>query len=431
MARTVRDTNLDSRTARGRLAVRKKPYWRKIDQGSHVGYYKGTRSGAWIARYFLGNGKYAESKLGTTDDVQDADGIAVLSFSQAQTKARDWFAEQAKRDAGLPAATGPYTVADAMRDYLEWYAWHRKPSGLSFTRYAINAHILPALGSIAVNSLTTNRIEKWHQNLAAAPARVRSGKFDPVKHRPAPTDANGERARKATANRLLVALRAGLNRAFRDPGNGILSDAAWRRVERFEDVDAARVRYLSGEECTRLINASGPNFRPLVQAALLTGARYGELIAMQCNDYNLDAGTVSVYESKSGEQRHIPLNDEGVMLFAQLTAGREGPIFVKANGEQWGQWQQARPLAAAAKAAKVEGATFHILRHTYGSALAMQGVPMSVIANALGHSSTRMTEKHYAHLSPSYVAETIRANLPKLGIIVGGNIEQLKPQATR
>ncbi len=62
------------------------------------------------------------------------------------------------------------------------------------------------------------------------------------------------------------------------------------------------------------------------------------------------------------------------------------------------------------------------MRHSYGSALAMQGVPMGVIAAVLGHADTRMTEKHYAALAPSYVAETIRANLPKLGIVEAGNV---------
>jgi integrase len=47
----------------------------------------------------------------------------------------------------------------------------------------------------------------------------------------------------------------------------------------------------------------------------------------------------------------------------------------------------------------------------------MRGVPMGVIAAQLGHSDTRMTEKHYAHLSPNYVAETVRAALPALGIL--------------
>jgi integrase len=46
----------------------------------------------------------------------------------------------------------------------------------------------------------------------------------------------------------------------------------------------------------------------------------------------------------------------------------------------------------------------------------MKGVGLGVIAAQLGHSDTRMTEKHYAHLAPSYVADTIRAHFPTLGI---------------
>ena len=48
---------------------------------------------------------------------------------------------------------------------------------------------------------------------------------------------------------------------------------------------------------------------------------------------------------------------------------------------------------------------------------------MCVIAAQLGHSDTRMTEKHYAHLSPSYVAETVRANMPELGIVASAERE--------
>ena len=51
----------------------------------------------------------------------------------------------------------------------------------------------------------------------------------------------------------------------------------------------------------------------------------------------------------------------------------------------------------ACERAEIEPAiTFHILRHTYASRLAMRGVPLNVIAKQLGHSDTRMTEKHYA-----------------------------------
>jgi integrase len=60
-----------------------------------------------------------------------------------------------------------------------------------------------------------------------------------------------------------------------------------------------------------------------------------------------------------------------------------------------------------------------VLRHTYASRLAMQRVPLQVIAEQLGHADTRITQKHYAHLSQSYVyvANVIRAASPALGIV--------------
>jgi len=57
----------------------------------------------------------------------------------------------------------------------------------------------------------------------------------------------------------------------------------------------------------------------------------------------------------------------------------------------------------------------------------MRGVPMQVIAKQLGHADTRMTERHYAHLSPSYVADTIRASFPTLGIVDGPKVVELRP----
>jgi integrase len=69
---------------------------------------------------------------------------------------------------------------------------------------------------------------------------------------------------------------------------------------------------------------------------------------------------------------------------------------------------------ACAMAGIIPAVGFHVLRHTHGSLLAMRGVPMAVIARQLGHADTRMTEKHYAHLAPNYVADTIRESFPRL-----------------
>ena len=136
-------------------------------------------------------------------------------------------------------------------------------------------------------------------------------------------------------------------------------------------------------------------------------------------------------ESKAGKPRHVVLTDEGQRLFAGLTAGKLGsdPIFTRADGGVWGKSHQLRPMREACRRAKIKPEiSFHVLRHTHGSTLAMKGVPMGVIAEQLGHADTRMTEKHYAHLSPSYVADTIRAHFPTLGIAGNTTITPIRPR---
>jgi len=139
---------------------------------------------------------------------------------------------------------------------------------------------------------------------------------------------------------------------------------------------------------------------------------------MQVSDFNPDVGIVTVHTSKAGKPRHVVLTDEGRNLFLGLTAGKLAGdlIFIRIDGG-WGKSHQLRPTVDACKRAGIKPAiSFHVLRHTHGSMLAMRGVPMGVIAEQLGHADTRMTEKHYAHLAPNYVANTIRAHFPTLGI---------------
>jgi integrase len=416
MPRKLKDTELDTPAARGRLTPRRKPYWRRVTRTCHLGYRRNrTGGGSWVGRYYDGQ-RYAEVALGQADDALAADGKTVLTFDQAQEVARAWFAAQARKAAGIAGveevSPASYTVAQCLDDYLGWYAIHRK--SVSRTQQAVRAHILPSLGRLEVAALTPRRIRQWHESIASAPARVRSPKGGPVRTRSA--EATDPRQRKATANRLLTILKAALNRAFAD--GLVQSDEAWRRVKPFRSVDSPRVRYLSTAESIRLCNACDPEFRPLVQAALLTGCRYGELIALEVGDFNADAAAIRVRESKAGTSRHVYLNDEGVGFFADATAGRPSRdlLFPRSDGERWGRSHQIRRLAEAAREAALKEVSFHVLRHTYASQLAMRGVPLHVIAQQLGHADMRMTIRHYAHLAPSYVADAVRANLPALGI---------------
>jgi integrase len=440
MARTVRDSNLGSREARRRLKSRPEPFWRALEQGLHLGYRRRREGGTWVARRRrelspgAAGSPYEETKLGPADDFQDGDGIAVLSFDQAQAAARKWWREAKRREAGHATHEGPYTVADALREYLADYkAGHTKGGGRAgyATEAAANAHIVPTLGETQLAKLTARKIRDWLNGLASAPARVRARKGKDVKHRAAKEkpDPDAARKRKATANRVLAILKAALNHAWKE--GRAETDAAWRVVKPFRDVSAPVVRYLSEAECARLVNACAEDFRAMVRAALLTGCRYGELAALRAADFNPDAGTLSIRASKSGKARHVVLTDEGRDFFAQAAAGKaRGDILLtRADGRLWAKSHQQRPLALACQRAKISPAvSFHVLRHTHGSLLAMKGVPMPVVARQLGHADTRMTERHYAHLSPSYVADAIRENFPRLGIVEKAKVKALAPR---
>lgn len=131
-----------------------------------------------------------------------------------------------------------------------------------------------------------------------------------------------------------------------------------------------------------------------------------------------DSASLLVCESKGGKPRHIPLDDEGAAFFTFVTAGRcpTDPLFVRADGGRWGKSHQRRPLLEACKAAKIEPAIgFHILRHSWASLRIMAGLPLMVAAQVLGHSDTRMVERHYSHLAPSFVRDAVRATAINLG----------------
>jgi integrase len=424
MARMVRDANLETRTARGRLKANGKPYWRAIDPGLHVGYRKGKTGGKWVMRWYAGEGDYRVETIATADDSADADGVANLSYTQAQAFIRQRSVEYTRVAKGLPAKDGPHNVQRCVEEYLEFLAKNRKTA--KDARWRAEALILPVLGEIACADLTTKQIRQWLESAATAMPRLRTKKgAEQQRYRQLDADDDEQRRqRRATANRTLTILKAALNRGWRE--GKIPSDSAWRRVEPFENVDAARVRYLTMDECRRLINAADGAFRNLVRAALLTGCRFGELAALQVRDFNQDAGTLHVRTSKTGKARHVVLNDEGVEFFDRLAAGRPGVELLLRkddDGDRWGKSNQTRPMADACNRAKVEPpANFHCLRHTYASHAVMAGAPLIVVAKNLGHSDTRMVEKHYGHLSESYVTEAIRRAAPRFGIAEPGNV---------
>jgi integrase len=419
LARLLKDPKLDTREARRRLKIGRAPHWRSIERGKSLGYRKSASGASWVARSYIGAGRYAEHRIGSADDTLDSDGMEVLSWPEAQRRAHEWFNHITTVEAGEHQLhADSLTVGDALESYLEWYRPNRK--AYQDTKYNVEAHIRPALGHVEIRRLTKVRIERWHRELAVSPARVRTRSGERQKFAMRPSEPDAIRSRKVTANRILAILKAALNRSYDD--RGLATPPVWMRVDRFKNVDDARPRFLDHTEALRLVTACQPTFRPLVQAALVSGGRYGELSRLKVHDYQ--HGKLHIRDSKSGKSRWIALTKDGRSLFDTLTTGRppNEVMFLKlarsrkADGQRfraWGKNHQQEPMAHACEGASIEPLGFHQLRHTYASLSVMSGMPLLVLAHNLGHKDTRMVEKHYAHLLPSYEDEMIERHAPK------------------
>src|SRR4051812_20959247 len=122
MARTVRNAKIDTRSARAKLPGRREPYWTVLSQGCALGYRKGAKGGTWIVRFRGEDGRQHYDAIGAADDARDPDGVSVFSFAHAQERARTWFEQKAREQAGdFAPSNGPYTVSDALAEYRADY----------------------------------------------------------------------------------------------------------------------------------------------------------------------------------------------------------------------------------------------------------------------------------------------------------------------
>jgi len=249
----------------------------------------------------------------------------VLDFEQAQRKALAEAKVSAERASGKL-----YTVADAVRDYLDHLKNHRKSADDTATK--LKAYVLPELGDKRVSHLTGRDFEHWltwamkrkaqrkktdktpsDPNPKAATARRHRQGKKKKPGKPLVDPAELARRRKSTLNRVIAALKACLNHSY--AAKRVASRDAWQRLRKFRAVDSARLRWLSLDEAARLLNACAPDVHKLASAALLTGCREGELLNATARDFDSRSKTLLVADSKSDKPRRLPLTVEGIEFF--------------------------------------------------------------------------------------------------------------------
>ncbi|WP_154073526.1 tyrosine-type recombinase/integrase [Bradyrhizobium erythrophlei] len=101
-------------------------------------------------------------------------------------------------------------------------------------------------------------------------------------------------------------------------------------------------------------------------------------------------------------------------IFSPADRATNSHLLTPDNGKQWKSGEYLEQYKSALALAGTEHMTFHELRHSYASTMVRAGAGLIVVAEALGHSDVRMVTKHYAHLAPSFVAETVGRTVPNL-----------------
>ena len=214
----------------------------------------------------------------------------------------------------------------------------------------------------------------------------------------------------------------------------LITRSPCRRIH-LPKVDQEEMRFLDQDEVSALIDAMDPRYPALIATAAYTGARFGELAALQTSRLDLLGGTLTVTEQLTevkgrletrppktpASRRQIALPRSLCGIVAEhLTKSPpvNGYVFYSPNGARLRRTSfRRRFFLPAVRASVGEPLRFHDLRHSHVSMLIAQGEHPKVIQTQLGHSSIRVTLDRYGHLfegldeaAAARLDETLAAN---------------------
>ena len=213
------------------------------------------------------------------------------------------------------------------------------------------------------------------------------------------TEMIGKGRKNAYINKVLNILKAMFTKAVE--WEMVESDAL-KRVRRVKGLlENKRLRYLSVEECQRLIDACDTHLKPIVITALNSGMRRGEILGLKREHLDMTYGFILLDRTKNGERREIPINETLKTLFRSLPRRLDTTyIFCDPKtGKPYGDIKHS--FDTARKKAELEDLHFHDLRHTFASHLVMAGIDLTTVKELLGHKDIKMTLR-YAHLAPAH-----------------------------
>jgi integrase len=398
VARRIRNSDLETRTARLRLPITTKPVFVKMGRGLALGYRRNTAAGTWVVRDTRG-GRDRMTTIGTADDYDDENGRTVLDYWQAQDKARGIARSNPSRDESDDADRLP-TVAES----LDRYESDLKIRGGDAGNVGrVRGHLPRALGQKAVALVKARELRSWRDELAKTLA-------------------------PATVNRIANALRAALNLTA-EHDDRITSRRAWESgLMAIPDAEESRNVVLTENAVLAIIDQSyaddydGEAFGMLVETAAVTGNRYSQIYRLSVQD--LQDGRADprlmMPSSRKGRgkktitRRPVPITQGLAEKLRVAASGRPStaPLLIRKNSSPWKKSDHSRPFARAVKAAglNADAITIYALRHTNIVRQLLANVPVRVVA-ANHDTSVTMIEKTYSRYISDHSDTLIRRTL--------------------
>lgn len=354
---------LHKKGVRAELAPRREPYWLPpLDRGRYLGYRRLEDGGTWVARMrkedgTRGSGSYAFKALGRE--------TPTFGYTEAKRAAEEWFKS---REAGI--SDDPPTVREACEEYIEELESDGRGSTAYDTRLRFKAHVYDhPIARTPLNKLRTAKLKAWRNGLACG---------------------------KSAQERTFRALKAALNLAVRNRRVSPTVAIEWKAVPAHRNADGRREIFLDLKQRRALLKAAKGGTRDLIEAAIVTGARPGELVKLKRSDFDKRVGTLKL-TGKTGS-RVIPLSDAAVRLFARLSKGKlpTAPLLTTDDGKPWTRsaiWSR-EVRAAAAAAGLPKGTTLYVLRHSAITEMLRSGMSAIDVARITG-TSLQMLQDHY------------------------------------
>ncbi len=328
----------------------------------HKGIYKRGRI-YWIC-YAGPDGRVRRESSGSTS-LKEAQALLIQRKKEVMEG----------KDPALVKRIGNHTFSELAEHYLKWC--ERQRSYRSKRGFVL--HLLHAFGNLPLRGFTVRLVEEWQTEKLKT-------------------------CKPATVNRHLATLKHMLRKAVEWE---MVEEEVLKRVRKVKLIPEhnRRLRYLTREECQKLIDACDPHLRPIVITALNTGMRKGEILSLRWDQVDLKHGFILLERTKNGERREIPINQTLKEVFhsipRRIERGRENPyVFINPEtGKPYGDVKKS--FQSALRRAGIKDFRFHDLRHTFASHLVMAGIDLTTVKELLGHKSLTMTLR-YAHLAPSH-----------------------------